>query len=159
MQNLEEKLQNSEICLALLQTLKKIYVTYQIRLHLQQSDYKINVSQTVQVKLSKMYSQIFAKNSASWYKNLNFAATELRSKIDFLTSSFFGKEGWRGETKVCGASWTVACARIQNGVRCGGQRAGNNPYSTPSQCFPAHILQRRPHNLNAWNRLRGPFDD
>ena len=35
--------------------MKKIYVTYQIRLHLQQSDYKINFLQTVQVKLSKMY--------------------------------------------------------------------------------------------------------
>ena len=159
MQNLEEKLQNSEICLALLQTLKKIYVTYQIRLHLQQSDYKINFLQTVQVKLSKMYSQIFAKKSASWYKNPNFAATELRSKIDFLTFSFCGREGWKGETKVCGASWEVACARIQNGVRCDGQRAGNNPYPTPSQCFSAHILQRRPHNQNTWNRLRGPFDD
>ena len=56
MQNLEEKLKKSNICLSLLQTLKNIYVPYQIRLHLQQSDYKINVSQTVQVKLSKMYS-------------------------------------------------------------------------------------------------------
>ena len=70
-----------------------------------------NVSQTVQVKLSRMYSWIFAKNSASWHKNLNFAATELRSKIDFLSFSFFGGERWKDETKVCGASWEVACAR------------------------------------------------
>ena len=157
MQNLEEKLQKSNICLSLLQTLKNIYVPYQIRLHLQQSDYKINVSQTVQVKLSKMYSQIFAKKSASWYKNPNFAATELCSKIDFLTFSFFGREGWKGETKVCGASWEVACARIQNGVRCDGQRAGKK--SLPHPLIVFCCSQRRPHNQNTWNKLRGPFDD
>ena len=144
MQNLEEKLQNSEIRLALLETLKKIYVTYQIRLHLQQSDYKINFLQTVQVKLSKMYSQIFAKKSACWYKNLNFAVTELRSKIDFLTFSFFGREGWKGEKKVCGASWEVAYARIQNGVRCDGQRARNNPYPTPSVFLCSHLIAPSP---------------
>ena len=70
--------------------------------HLQQSDYKINFSQTVQVKLSRMYSLIFAKNSTSYHENLNFAATELPSKIDFLIFSFFGREGWKGETKVRG---------------------------------------------------------
>ena len=42
----------------------------------------------MQVKPNRIYSQIFTKNP-SWYKNLNFAANELRLKSNFLTFSFF----------------------------------------------------------------------
>ena len=101
----------------------------------------------MQAKLSIIYSYIFAKNPASRYEILNFAETESRSKTNFLTFRFiWGEgEGWKSGTNVCGASWDVACSSRSDG----GVGAGNNPYPTPLWCSPPHLLQRRPHNLNA----------
>ena len=57
----------------------------------------------------------------------------MRSKIDFLTFSFFGREGWKGETKVCGASWEVACARYSEWSEVWRSESGKKSLTTQSK--------------------------